>query len=259
MQDSAPAASFDWTMLDAPELLPLGDEAVERLFWFFHPRFRFFKTLPPAARLLDVGAGSGGLHFWREWNDPPRPDITLFGIDRARGEHADHYEAWPEIDLDTALPDFHGERFDGFLMSHVLEHLADPARLFAWMAEVAAPGARIYLEWPHPTTQTLPTADMLRAHGFDIQAFRFNDDSTHLHAPTESEVAQMLSASGFQVREAGRIELGLAARELMARGVRRDDMAWRQMGLWALTGWAAYIIAALEPAGLSPPSALPTA
>jgi SAM-dependent methyltransferase len=250
MEDNALMAEFDWTMLDAAALLPLDDEAVERLFWSFHPRFRFFKTLPPAARLLDVGAGPGGLHFWREWNEPPRPDITLFAVDRVRGEQAAHYEAWAEIDLDTSLPDFPAERFDGFLMSHVLEHLADPARLFGWMAAVAAPGARVYLEWPHPATCALPTAETLRAHGFDIQAFCFTDDSTHLHAPAEAEVAAMLRSAGFEVREAGRIELGLAARELMARGVRRNEMTWRQMGLWGLwglVGWSAYAIAALEP------------
>ncbi|MDR3537324.1 MAG: class I SAM-dependent methyltransferase [Acetobacteraceae bacterium] len=245
MQDAPPPAEFDWTLLTPQSVLKLDDEAVEALFWTFHPRFRFFKTLPPEARLLDIGAGGGGLHFWREWGPPPRPDIALFGVDRQPGEHAARYAAWAAVDLDATLPDFAGERFDGFLMSHVVEHLADPARLLAWMATVAAPGARVYLEWPHPDTRRLPSADALRARGFDIQIFNFTDDATHLHAPSEAEIAGMLRATGFDVREAGRIEPGLLARELLARGVAQDVMAWRQMGLWGVAGWAAYAIAAV--------------
>ncbi len=238
--------AFDWKLLSPPSLLALSNEAVEALFWSFHPRFRFFKTLRPQARLLDVGAGSGGLHFWRDWCPPARPDIAMFGVDQQRGEHAGRYEAWSTVDLDNTPPAFPGVLFDGFLMSHVLEHLADPRRLLRWMATVAAPGARIYLEWPHPDTRTLPTAVALRNHRFDIQIFNFTDDATHLATPSEQEAAAMLRDAGFGVREAGRIELGLVAQELMARGVETDVMAWRQMGLWGVTGWAAYAIGALD-------------
>jgi SAM-dependent methyltransferase len=238
--------AFDWSMLTPAPLLALADAAVEGLFWSFHPRFRFFKTLRPEARLLDIGAGSGGLQFWRDWGPPPRPDIALYGVDREQGSYAARYEGWEAVDLDAALPVFPGVRFDGFLMSHVLEHLADPPRLLAWMASVAAPEARIYLEWPHPDTRTLPSAEALRAHGFDIQIFNFADDATHLSTPSQAEAAAMLHAAGFGVHESGRIELGLAARELLARGVQGDDMAWRQMGLWGLSGWAAYAIGAVN-------------
>lgn len=237
---------FDWSLLTSSPLLPLDDEAVEALFWSFHPRFRFFKTLRAGARLLDIGAGGGGLQFWRDWGPPPRPDIAMYGVDQARGEFADRYQGWQTIDLDAAVPLFPGIRFDGFLMSHVLEHLADPSRLLAWMATVAAPGARIYLEWPHPDTRGLPSAELLRQRGFDIQIFNFNDDATHLATPSLAEAAAMLLAAGFDVRKSGRVEPGLAAQELLARGVRADVMAWRQMGLWGVSGWSAFAIAALD-------------
>jgi SAM-dependent methyltransferase len=237
---------FDWGLLSASSVLALGDEAVEALFWSFHPRFRFFKTLPSGARLLDIGAGSGGLHFWRDWAAPPRPDIALFGVDRTLGAYAERYEGWDAVDLDTTLPRFGAVRFDGFLMSHVVEHLADPAPLFGWMARMAAPSARIYLEWPHPDTQALPTAAALRGHGFDIQIFNFADDGTHLATPSEAAAASLLREAGFVVRESGRVEPGLVARELLARGIRADRMDSRQMGLWGVSGWSAFAIGALE-------------
>jgi SAM-dependent methyltransferase len=241
-----PDAAFDWELLSAPAVLPLDDAAVEALFWSFHPRFRFFKTLPPGARLLDIGAGSGGLHFWRHWGAPLRPDIALFGVDRTQGEHAGRYDGWDSVDLDAALPRFGAVRFDAFLMSHVLEHLADPPRLFAWMASVAAPSARIYLEWPHPDTRALPTAAALRAGGFGIQIFNFADDATHLATPSEAEAGSMLREAGFRMRESGRVEPGLLARELLARGVRADRMDWREMGLWGVSGWSAFAIGAMR-------------
>src|SRR5947208_16089963 len=63
-----------------PRLGVSGDELVA-LFWQAHPRFQFFKTLPWDARVLDIGAGSGGLAHWKNWSRPPRPDLELYGVD----------------------------------------------------------------------------------------------------------------------------------------------------------------------------------
>src|ERR1041384_7339961 len=41
--------------------LDLDDDALLELFWEFHPRYRFIKSLPWASNLLDLGAGDGGL------------------------------------------------------------------------------------------------------------------------------------------------------------------------------------------------------
>jgi hypothetical protein len=54
-------------------------------YWMFHPRFRFFKQSPLNANLLDIGAGSGGLFYWKEWGIPIRLDIKLHAIDQIKG------------------------------------------------------------------------------------------------------------------------------------------------------------------------------
>lgn len=44
-----------------------GKNTLLQLYWTYHPRYRFFKNVPFKSRFLDVGAGPGGLQFWKEW------------------------------------------------------------------------------------------------------------------------------------------------------------------------------------------------
>lgn len=236
----------DWTtaLITQKERLKIGDGELEQLFWQFYPRYRFLKTLPMDASLLDIGAGSGGLSFWSEWGHPRRKDIFFFGVDLQHGQHAGRYADWRVANLDEGLPDF-GHPFQGFLASHLIEHVASPAGLIEAMRRQAAPRARVYLEWPHPRSAGFPKAADLGAQGFVMQTFNFFDDFTHLRTPERREVEDLLSARGFHIVESGEVTLGPVAEEYMARGRRRNDMVWRQMGLWAATGWCNYVIGQL--------------
>jgi SAM-dependent methyltransferase len=227
------------------ERLRERDAKIWTAFWQSYPRFRFLKTVARDARLLDIGAGSGGLALWAKWLPPKRDDIVFHGVDLGRGEHAGLHRDWRVADLDAGLPDF-GAPFDAFHASHLIEHLRSPARLFADMRAQAAPGARVYLEWPHPRTQGFPRAAELAARGFAIQTLNFSDDDTHLATPAWAEVAHLLAEAGFAVVEGGEISLGLLAEEVAVRGRRRDELDWRQMGLWAATGWCNHIVARFE-------------
>lgn len=237
----------DWThaLLACKPELKIGDEELELLFWRFHPRYRFVKTLPRRAALLDIGAGSGGLSFWSEWGLPDRRDIEFFGVDLGRGPHASRYQDWRVANLDEGLPDF-GRPFHGFLASHLIEHVADPAGLLAAIRAQGAPCARVYLEWPHPRSTGFPPAALLADCGFVMQTFNFFDDATHRRTPERREMEALLEGHGFDVVESGEINLGPVAEELMARGIRKDDMTWRQMGIWAATGWCNYVIGQLS-------------
>jgi hypothetical protein len=48
----------------------LSDLDLVEMFWRAHPRFNFFKSLPWGANLLDIGAGNGGLVYWKDWLKP---------------------------------------------------------------------------------------------------------------------------------------------------------------------------------------------
>ncbi|HEV2508983.1 class I SAM-dependent methyltransferase [Bosea sp. (in: a-proteobacteria)] len=244
-----------YRLIDRKPSLPIADEQLEHAFWLMYPRFRFLKTLAADARLLDIGASTGGLSFWREWMPPVRKDIRMYGVDLAVGQHSKNYEAWDVVNLDDGRPNFPGVRFNGYLASHLIEHLSNLDNLFSYIAETAADGARIYFEWPNPKTMAFPKAADLKEKGFTLQTCNFFDDGTHQHTYEVDLVREKLSRYGFTMVEGGEIDLGIIAEELMARGHKLDNMIWRQMGFWSALGWSNYIIARKAPSPSSSASA----
>jgi SAM-dependent methyltransferase len=224
--------------------MDLSDEELLLAYWSKYPRFRFIKSLPQGARLLDVGAGSGGLGWWKSWGTPDRSDLVFYGIDQQRGEFSNLYAGWEIVDLNQEFPTFGGLKFDAFYASHLIEHLKSLENLFEDFRRASAPGCSLYLEWPAPKTTHFPTTKALtQAANFEIQTFNFFDDNTHLIAYEIDVVRDTLAQHGFKTREAGEVWIDAEARELIARGRRRNDLSWRQMGLWAATGWCNYLIA----------------
>jgi SAM-dependent methyltransferase len=230
-------------LIASKPVLAMSDSDVEVLFWTMHPRFKFFKGLPTDARMLDIGANNGGMHYWKGWAHPVRNDIVLYGVDLQRGELADQYAGWEVVNLDETPPKFEGVAFDAFYATQLIEHLSDLDQLLAYMRDASAPGAQVFFEWPAPRTKDFPSATLLRERGFDIQTFNFFDDSTHVETYELDDVRARLERHGFIVTEAGEIDIGLVAREYMARGRETDNLGWRQTGLWCASGWSNYVFA----------------
>ena len=230
-------------IIDLPERLAISEADLETIFWLMYPRFRFLKTVKPNAVFLDIGASTGALAHWREWQSPRRMDIKMYGVDLVRGENAGLYEAWEVVDLDIRRPNFPGVMFDAFLASHLIEHISSLDSLLGYIHDVANPSARLYFEWPAPKTLTFPKCTELAARGLTIQTCNFFDDSTHRQTYELAAVQTQLARAGFRVIERGEINLGLVAEEMMARGRRLDNLLYRQMGFWAAVGWSNYIIA----------------
>ena len=222
-----------------PRLGVSGDELVA-LFWQAHPRFQFFKTLPWDARVLDIGAGSGGLAHWKNWSRPPRPDLELYGVDLEIGEYSNLYRGWEAIDLDATLPAFAGIELSAFYTSHLIEHLAEPVRLLRWIGERAPPRAKIYLEWPNPNSMQLPKRSELSERGIDVVISNFTDDLTHRETPDLSTCCRWLGEAGFVVLSSGTIDIGMVGEELF---IRAKDPGERTMGYWSITGFSHYITA----------------
>lgn len=94
-----------------------------------------------AGRLLDLGCGKVPLfdayrHFVSE----------VFCVDWAHSVHQNQHLDL-ECDLAQSLP-FPDARFDTIILSDVLEHVPEPALLFAEMARVLAPGGHVFLNVP---------------------------------------------------------------------------------------------------------------
>jgi capsular polysaccharide biosynthesis protein len=218
----------------------LSDLDLVEMFWRAHPRFNFFKSLPWGANLLDIGAGNGGLVYWKDWLKPQRADLNLYGVDRNVGEHRDLYAGWEAVDLDAAPPSFPAVKLNAFFASHVIEYLSAPERLVQWLATTAEPGARLYLEWTSPATLDLPTREQLHKFDVDVVTSNFVDDWEHKQAPDLPTVGGWLSACGFEVMSSGAVDTGIVGAELFARG---GDPHMRSMGYWSLTHSSLYAVA----------------
>jgi hypothetical protein len=220
--------------------LSVTDDDLLELFWQAHPRLQFFSSLSWGTNLLDLGAGSGGLAHWKDWVTPARPDLNLYGVDRTIGEHRGLYADWEAIDLDGAMPKFAGKALTGFFASHLIEQLAAPERLVAWIGTRAEPGARVYLEWPSPTSIALPTRDELRRHDIELLVSNFHDDPANRTCPDVATVCGWLHEAGFTIVASGAIDLGILGEELF---VRATDPDARSMGYWSMMQSAVHVVA----------------
>jgi SAM-dependent methyltransferase len=220
--------------------VPAG-QALE-MFWRFHPRFRFFKTLPAGAALLDVGAESGALSGWRLWGDPARADIRLFGVDLGMGEHAGAYERWAVCDLDREFPDF-GVAFDGAMLAQVLCQLARPQDTLAWVAQSLAPGGVAYIEWQSPDASRLPRRSDLKAQDIDVVILNPSDDAANRNAFTLPEMAAMTAQAGLKMIDCGQVRLGPVADALVQEAHAAADIASVTFALWGRLGASLYLVA----------------
>ncbi len=150
-----------------------------------------------AGRILDVGCGAGdnaALLSGRGWR------VTGVTIDPREREAAlpfcDHIHLG---DLESGLPDGITGTFDVVLMSHVLEHLAQPARLLADVRAHLTVGGVIAVALPN----ALNYRQRLR---FLMGDFSYTDtgilDRTHLRFYTFTTAKSLLEEHGFDVVDA---------------------------------------------------------
>lgn len=231
---------FDLPPAD-PGLAGLSRDALVSLYWQAHPRFLFLKGVPRGAAVLDVGAGSGGLAFWKEWGAPMRRDIRLYGVDRFRGEHFGLYAGTQVADLDAEPLGFEAGFFDAALASHVFEHFRDPAGLLQQLRGRMKPGGRAYIEVPSPASKALPRREEYAARGWPMTISNFFDDGTHVDTFTREQLTAMGAAAGFGVLAAAAIENPYLADTLLARGVAEQDAELVTYGYWARTRWAHHV------------------
>jgi SAM-dependent methyltransferase len=175
----------------------------------------------PAGRALDCGCGAGDnarLLRQRGWA------VTGVTLDPAEARATGAQGAAAVLaDLATGLP--FGGRFDLVVLSHVLEHLVDPALLLGEAARVLAPGGRIAVALPN-VLHYRQRAQFLRGR---FEYTRTGPmDATHLRFFTVSSARRMVVQAGFDVR-AARADGELPwwrLRGLIAPGVRAAADHW---------------------------------
>ncbi len=232
----------DWFFAERPRALT-DDQAVEA-FHLLGPRCRFFKTLAPGSNVLDVGAGEGALHVYRDWPLFRRPDLKIFAYAGERGANFHRYDAyeiglWPE-----APPDFGGMKFDAIEACNFIEHIDGPLEFLRWCARRLSPCGRLYLEWPRPQSAALPTRPELLACGIDVMTGNYFDDATHrAEMPRSEDVLRELAAMGLEIEASGIASVPFVDAELASAALAGGDVVSATMAYWSYTGWCQYVVA----------------
>ena len=141
--------------------------------------------LGDAPRVLEIGAGAGGiLNVFRE------EGCIVTGLD-----YDDDYLDWGRRrglsllkgDLGTVkLP----QEFDLVILSHVLEHVVEPARFLERIAPLLADHGMVYVE--------VPSLENVAAGGYDYDLLNYlqNAHTTHFHEKSLYNTAHL---AGFEV------------------------------------------------------------
>ena len=155
------------------------------------------------------------------------PACHTVGIERDDGavRHALAHGAADEVHvgdiLDGALPAIEGRRFDLLLLSHVLEHFDDPARVL-----------QRALGWLEPEGRVLVALPNLRHYSvvYDLAVrgdFRYRADGildrTHLRFFTRRSAERFLAAEGLQILRQAPDIVGRGSRLISGASFRLAD------------------------------------
>lgn len=152
------------------------------------------RLIPPRARILDIGCGTGSLTIAATRGADARvtgvePDPLRAELARKRG-----IEVVCAI-ADQALLKKLGS-FDVIILSDVLEHLAEPAELLAQLRSSLAPDGRIIASVPNVAHWTVRL--QLLIGKFDYQPAGIMD-ATHLRWFTRYSLRKLFERCGYRV------------------------------------------------------------
>lgn len=170
------------------------------------------------ARLLDIGCGSGRFMAWARyagWHCTGT-EVDDHAAARARALGFEVHAASLEALVAS------GRRFEQVTLSHVVEHVHDPALLLRQACSLLVPGGRLWLETPNA-----------QAFGHDLfgPAWRGLEPPRHLQLFTVAPLRRLCEASGFVEvvpapwQPGWRVTFG--ASRMLASGMGRKAPRWR--------------------------------
>ena len=160
------------------------------------PHMLLANWVPDAARVLDIGAGTGALAT--KLRDTKSASVTCIEPDAERARlAAARGLVVHAMDLD-AFAATAPEPFDVAILADVIEHLAYPGPVLATARRLLAPSGHLLVSVPNVAHWTLRAA-LLRGR-FDYEPTGLMD-ATHLRWFTLASLRRMLEQCGFVVED----------------------------------------------------------
>jgi SAM-dependent methyltransferase len=129
-------------------------------------------VLPRHASVLDYGCFGWSVH--RLAATLGRTDIEIDGADVSEPPGKPTGAGFRKVSPGET-DGLESDRYDLVIISHVLEHVDDPIRLFGGLTRVCAPGGRIFVEAPSERAAMMRSDPLPEKHGFSSHW----DDPTH--------------------------------------------------------------------------------
>lgn len=135
---------------------------------------QLIKDLKPGAEVLDYGCF--GWSLYARSVALGRNDLKHHGSDILRPVKMPDGAVFHESRETDNTITCDSDKFDLVVASHVLEHVADPVKLFGELARVCKPGGKIYIESPSDRSVKVPSSRDPEDHA----VLNFWDDPTHV-------------------------------------------------------------------------------
>ena len=232
--------------LSAKKHIDFEREELIELYWRSHPRFNFFKYMgSESAKLLDIGANQGALHFWRKWEIPNRQDLKLYGVDLQIGKYAEQYEEFKVCNLDENDFPFPDKSMDLIYSTHVIEHLKNPGKVASNIFRCLKKGGFCYIEVPNHNSLLVPSKKEFLDQGVQAGTTNFYDDPTHLHPYSSAEIWELFGENRGELRISAQ---GTIVNEWLAEACLnyavedKNDVEMMNYGVWLKSRWSDYII-----------------
>lgn len=207
-------------------------------------RARYFSSLHPSSKVLDVGCGLGNNGLILR---SIHAGIELYGIDLIPRDKVPDFYSYTVVNLDEGKLPYPDNYFDAIIFIHVIEHLRAPLELGKEFNRVMNKHARIYVETPNWTTVLVPSFGF---HREQHNPFNFYDDPTHIKPWSKHGLFEFLSQSCEL-----RVEKVKTARNwfrvpfdfvIILVGLLTGKRSYVVSSFWNLYGWCIYGIGVKE-------------
>lgn len=163
----------------------------------------------------------------------------MFVIDIRKGEYFEKWNGYQLGNLEECKFNFPDQFFEGFILSHVIEHIVDPTCLIENIVRTSKKGSLIYVEFPSPHTISIPKKETF---GDLCVISNFYDDKTHLKIYSLDSIKNLFGEHGFYTISEGIIFNPFLEDLLLKEGEKLKDPEIYTYGIWLKIRFASYII-----------------